>query len=323
MPAHGNKRALAALAAVVAVGGAALTAGAAAASGDDDWGDDEYTATSYPIVLAHGVGGFEDLFGVYEYWYGIPEALEEGGAEVYVTEVSQLSSTEARGEQLLAQVEEIAAIAGAERVNLIGHSHGGLDSRYVASVRPDLVASVTTVGTPHRGAEIADFLREHVEDGSFVESALSRFAERLADILALIAGTSNEQDAIEAVDSLTSEGLAEFNARHPQGLGDARCGGGPAEEGGTRFYSWTGDRWLTNILDPSTVLFGLTSVVYDEPSDGLVGRCSAHFGRVIRDDYRLNHADQVNQVSGLTHLFGPNPKSVFRIHANRLRRQGL
>ena len=284
---------------------------------------ESYTATRYPIVLAHGVSGWDELFGVYQYWYGIPAALEEGGAEVYVTQVSQLASTQERGEQLLAQVEEIVAITGAERVNLIGHSHGGLDSRYVAAVRPDLVASVTTVGTPHRGAEIADFLRANVREGSFSERVLRVFAERLSDVLALLAGTRNPQDAIGAVESLTTEGMAAFNEQYPAGVPESACGDGAAEVDGVRFYSWSGNRWLTNILDPSTALFGLTSLVYDERNDGMTGQCSSRFGYVIRDDYRLNHADQINQVLGLTHLFGPSPRSLFRIHANRLREQGL
>jgi triacylglycerol lipase len=284
---------------------------------------DDYGATRYPIVLAHGASGWDELFGVYQYWYGIPAALEEAGAEVYVTQVSQLATTEERGEQLLAQIEEIVAITGAPRVNLIGHSHGGLDSRYVAAVRPDLVASVTTVGTPHRGAEAADFLRANVKEGSFSEAVLRIFAERLVDVLALLSGTRNEQDAIGAIESLTSEGMAAFNALYPHGVPETPCGEGAAEVDGVRFFSWSGNRWLTNVLDPSTVLFGLTNLLYSEPSDGLVGQCSSRFGVVIRDDYRMNHADQVNQVLGLTHLFGPNPRSLYRIHANRLREQGL
>ncbi len=283
----------------------------------------DYADTRYPIVLAHGASGWDELFGVYQYWYGIPAALEEAGAEVYVTEVSQFASTEERGEQLLAQVEEIVAITGAGRVNLIGHSHGGLDSRYVAAVRPDLVASVTTVGTPNRGAEVADFLRERVHEGSFTESVLSLFAERLGDVLALLSGTRHPQDAIGSIESLSTAGMAAFNELYPQGVPDTPCGEGAAEVDGVRYYSWSGNRWLTNILDPSTALFGLTSLVYDERSDGLVGQCSSRLGAVIRDDYRLNHADQINQVLGLTHLFGPSPKSLFRIHANRLRQQGL
>src|SRR5262249_50239320 len=80
-----------------------------------------YTKTKYPIVLEHGLAGFDELFGVYEYWFLIPEALEDGGATVFVTEVSQFNSTEARGEQLIDQIEQIVAITGKPKVNLIGH----------------------------------------------------------------------------------------------------------------------------------------------------------------------------------------------------------
>ncbi|MCK6685663.1 MAG: triacylglycerol lipase, partial [Thermoanaerobaculia bacterium] len=114
-----------------------------------------YTQTRYPIVLCHGMAGFDRLFGVLDYWYAIPSDLRSGGARVFVTQVSSFNSTEARGEQLLSQVKQIIALTGAAKVNLIGHSHGGLDVRYVAAARPDLVASVSTIGSPHKGADLA------------------------------------------------------------------------------------------------------------------------------------------------------------------------
>src|SRR5216110_2936751 len=117
-----------------------------------------YTKTRYPIVLAHGAAGFDSLSGILDYWFGIPEDLAAGGAKVFVTEVSQFNTPEVRGEQLVAQLERIRAITGKAKVNLVGHSQGGFDVRYVAAVRPDLVASVTTIGTPHRGTQIADYL---------------------------------------------------------------------------------------------------------------------------------------------------------------------
>jgi len=96
------------------IGGAlALTGQAYAATGSG------YTATKYPIVLAHGMLGFDSLLGI-DYWYGIPSALRRDGAQVYVTEVSQLNTSELRGEELLAQVEEIVAISGKPKVNLVG-----------------------------------------------------------------------------------------------------------------------------------------------------------------------------------------------------------
>jgi triacylglycerol lipase len=302
-------------------GGAVLAA--ALCSSGQAWATG-YTETQYPIVLAHGMAGFDRLFGVYEYWFGIPSALARDGAQVYVTSVPQFNSTEARGEALLAQVEEIVAITGAAKVNLIGHSHGGLDVRYVASVAPHLVASVTTVGSPHRGADLADFLRANVDEDGFTEGVLSLFADSLGAIIALLSGSwDNEQDAALAIESLTTAGAAQFNAAHPMGLPTTSCGDGAWIDGGVRFYSWSGNRSLTNFLDPSDLLFALSSIVYDSSNDGLVECCSSHLGRVIRDDYRLNHLDEVNQVFGLAHLFGPSPKTLFRVHANRLKNEGM
>ena len=63
-----------------------------------------YTQTRYPIVLVHGLVGFDKLLGV-DYFYGIPQALSRDGAIVYVAQVSATASSEQRGEQLLAQVE--------------------------------------------------------------------------------------------------------------------------------------------------------------------------------------------------------------------------
>jgi len=281
-----------------------------------------YTKTKYPIVLAHGMAGFNTLFGVLEYWFGIPGSLRDRGAKVYVTSVSQFNTTEARGEQLLAQVKTIAALNGG-KVNLIGHSHGGLDVRYVAAVRPDLVASVTSVGSPHKGAALADYLRANVSGGSFTESVLAFFANSLGTVLGMLSGKSNPQDAIAALGSLTSAGMATFNAKYPQGVPSTACGSGAATVGSVRYYSWSGTGILTNALDSSDNPLWLSSTFYPEANDGLVGKCSSHLGTVIRDNYFHNHLDEVNQTIGLVSIFESNPKTLFDNHANRLKNLGL
>src|SRR5207237_6545661 len=48
-----------------------------------------YTATKYPIVLIPGLLGFKALLGEVDYFTGLPEALQAGGATVYVATVSQ------------------------------------------------------------------------------------------------------------------------------------------------------------------------------------------------------------------------------------------
>jgi triacylglycerol lipase len=282
-----------------------------------------YTETRFPIVLAHGMAGFGSVFGVIDYWYKIPAALRKDGAEVFVARVSQFHHTEERGEQLLAQVEEIVAITGKPKVHIIGHSHGGLDARYVAAVRPDLVASVTTIGSPHHGADMANFLRNHVVEDSFAEGAVGFLGNKLGAVLALLSGSRHPQDARAALDALTNEGMADFNARYPQGLPLLPCADGPEMVNGVRYFSWSGTRAATNILDISDLTLFLASRVYGEDNDGLVGRCSSHLGKVIRSDYAQNHLDEVNQLLGLVHLFSSSPISIFRAHANRLRNLGL
>lgn len=51
-----------------------------------------YTQTRYPIVLVHGLFGFDSALGI-DYFYGIPDALRQGGAKVYVAQVSAEANT--------------------------------------------------------------------------------------------------------------------------------------------------------------------------------------------------------------------------------------
>lgn len=283
-----------------------------------------YTQTQYPIVLTHGMLGFDKLLGV-DYWYGIPATLRRDGAKVYVTQVSQLNTSEARGEELLAQVEEIIAISGQSKVNLLGHSHGGPTIRYVAAVRPDLVASVTSIGGPHKGSAAADFIR-NVPPGSAGETLLAGIVNGLGSLINLLSNnpSTSPQNALGTLESLNSVGAAVFNAKFPQGVPTTACGEGTYRVNGINYYSWSGTSPVTNLLDPSDLLTGAASLTFKgEASDGLVGRCSSHLGKVIRDNYRMNHLDEVNQFIGLTSWFETSPVSVYRQHANRLKNASL
>jgi triacylglycerol lipase len=282
-----------------------------------------YTKTRYPIVLAHGLGGFDELFGVLDYWFDIEDELEDGGANVFVTSVAPLNTPQARGEQLIDQIETILAVTGKAKVNLIGHSQGGLDARYVLAVRPDLVASVTTVGSPHKGADLADFLAANFVNGGFTQAVLQGLGSALGTVLGLLGGNSNPNDAVAALSALTAASMAQFNAQYPAGVPTSACGSGATSAGGVRLYSWSGTGVLTNVLDIGDPALGVASLFYNESNDGLVERCSSRFGSVIRDNYFMNHLDEVNQVIGLVSLFESNPTTVFRAHANRLKNAGL
>ncbi|UTH73772.1 triacylglycerol lipase [Chromobacterium sp. IIBBL 290-4] len=283
-----------------------------------------YTQTRYPIVLVHGLFGFGQMLGV-DYFYQVPAALQADGAQVFVAEVSATDSNEARGEQLLQQVQRIVAITGAQKVNLIGHSQGAPTARYVAGVRPDLVASVTTVGGVNKGSTVADIVRGVAPPGSVSEAVASAVAGALSKVIAFFSGTSNlPQYPIAALDSLTTPGSLAFNAKFPAGVPTTACGEGAYEANGVRYYSWTGAATTTNILDPLTVPMGALGLAFGStPSDGLVGVCSAHLGQVIRDNYQMNHVNEINQSFGLVSLFEVSPVTLYRQQANRLKNAGL
>lgn len=283
-----------------------------------------YTQTRYPIVLVHGLLGFDSVLGVYDYWYGIGNELKAGGAQVYTASVSASNYTELRGEQLIHDLDTLRAITGKQKFNLIGHSHGGPTARYVASVRPDLVASVTLLGSPNAGAPMADAISTTLPPASPLRAIVASFVNAFSGFLGALSGNSDPQNALGALASLSTAGSAQFNARHPQGKPATICGSGAATVDGIRYYSLSGTSVLTNVFDISDPLMVAGSVVFGfEANDGLVGRCSSHWGTVLRDDYGWNHLDEVNQLLGLRGLFSSSPVSVLRAQANRLKTLGL
>lgn len=280
-----------------------------------------YTQTRYPIVLVHGLFGFDSFLGL-DYFYGIPSALRQDGARVFVAQVSAANSTEMRGEQLLAQVKNIMAITGANKVNLVGHSHGGPTIRYVAGVAPKLVASATSIGGVNKGSRVADILGRTVPPGTISETLVNNAAKAFVALINLgSGGTSLPQTPTSALNSLTTAGSADFNRRFPQAV-PAGCGSGAELVNGVRYYSWTGTLPVTNVLDVSDGPLGIMSLVFGEANDGLVSACSSRLGKHL-GDYRQNHLDEVNQVVGLRDWFSVDPVTLYRQHANRLKQAGL
>jgi triacylglycerol lipase len=130
-------------------------------------------------------------------------------------------------------------------------------------------------------------------------------------LLTFLAGNSYKEDFMASMNSLTPQNAAVFNAKHAAGVPTTACGEGAYTANGIKNYSWSGTSAVTNILDPLDTFFGITSLVAtSEANDGLVGKCSSHFGKVIRDDYPHNHGDAINQLFGVRGLFTPAPTDV-------------
>ena len=115
-------------------------------------------ATKYPIILAHGIAAKQvrimNAFG------HIEDVLRDEGYTVYVADTDGFGSIESNAMQLKRFSERVMAECGVEKVNIIGHSKGGLDAKYMILElgMEDSVASLTTLCTPHRGSIIASWI---------------------------------------------------------------------------------------------------------------------------------------------------------------------
>ena len=194
--------------------------------------------------------------------------------------------------------------------------------RYVADVIPTKVASLTLIHSPAKGSPVGDLLVGVVPAGT-AQSFIGSVSDAIMGIIGFLAGNNRPEDSLAALNSLTTSGAATFNAAHTNGMPTTTCGEGAYTANGIKNYSWSGTSSFTNVIDPLDYFFGITGLAGTEANDGLVGKCSSHFGKVLRDDYPWNHADAINHTFGVQGLFAPDPVDVYRAHANRLKNAGV
>lgn len=282
----------------------------------------EYTKTKHPIVMVHGLYGFDDLIGI-ENFYKVPAAMRRGGATLHVVTTSGINTPEVRGEQLIKKLDELVAITGVKKYNLIGHSLGAPTSRYVASLRPDLVASVSTVAGVNDGTGLADNLAG-VANTPIIGDILHGAGNLFGGVIDLIQGERFEHNTRAGANAMSQAGMDVFNAKYPDAVPAEYCGQGEHIVNGIAYYSWTGNVVRTNRLDIFDPLHILNSWTMEgQENDGFVPKCSTHLGKVIRNDYPHNHFDYMNWFLGLHGADAPDPRSIYRAHANRLKLDGL
>ena len=271
--------------------------------------DANLSGPPYPIVLHHGFSGWKDVQALnIAYFYGVAEALANAGeTQVFETQVDPYRSTEVRGDQLAAQIDQILADTGKDKVNVIGHSQGGLDARYVISTLGygDRIASLTSISTPHRGTRIAQALLKTVPDWSdpLINAIAGLIGKSLFDI-------DSDQDMRESLKSMSEDYVQlVFNPANPN---DSRVG----------YYSYAGrsndangvpdcdGSWIPG--DPSVVdhidpLLALTGAYLKKPgegikchndncaNDGVVTVQSARWG-LFMGCVPADHFDEVGQI---------------------------
>jgi triacylglycerol lipase len=251
--------------------------------------------TRYPTVLFHGFGGAES-FGDLAYFNGVREALEPQGYALHSPSVSPFATTEARALEWELHLESLLEQGLGRRFNLIGHSQGGLDARYLVGGlgRADLVASVITVGTPHYGTPIADLLYGAVDSGLVDAFWVDLGTEAFVQIFGLV---GDENSLVDAMGAFTTETLAEFNSTVP-------------DHPDVYYASWAGVTCGAldfscqaacggEIVDPLLAIFNLILDDFGDRNDGMLLAESAVWG-----DYQgaicADHADQVGLFGGTT-----------------------
>lgn len=159
--------------------------------------DQSVCETKYPILLVHGVF-FRDT-QYFNYWGRIPKELEMNGATVFYGNHSSAASIAESAAELKTRIAEVLSETGAEKVNIIAHSKGGLDCRYaIANLGiEEQVASLTTINTPHRGCLFADYLLTQISPeikdkvANTYNAALRKFGDSDPDFLAAVQDLTN------------------------------------------------------------------------------------------------------------------------------------
>ncbi len=197
----------------------------------------------HPVVLAHGVLGFDEIALAGRrprYFRNSAEQLGPLGAEFHTPRVPPAAPVSVRAGRLVALVRELPGA----RVNVIAHSMGGLDARFAIAQLglADRVASLVTIGSPHHGTPLA-------------ELPLSRATARLLKI--------------QALRDLTPRALERFNRETPDDPGVAYCS----------VIAATSLTHTNPLLWPSHAYLSARA----GPNDGLVPASSQKWGKVLRE----------------------------------------
>lgn len=246
---------------------------------DEERVSEQICKTKYPILMVHGVF-FRD-FPHLNYWGRIPKELEKNGATIYYGNHNSASAVNDSALELEKRILEIVEETGCEKINIIAHSKGGLDSRVAISMTKaaSYVASLTTVNTPHRGCEFADYLLDKIPEEA--KNGIAQQYNRAAAILG-----DNDPDFLAAVYDLTHEKCAERNKT--------------ILDNENIYYQSVGSKLNHAHSGRFPLNFSYHLVKYfDGNNDGLVGENSFEWGSKyqlikVRGKRGVSHADMID-----------------------------
>lgn len=227
-------------------------------------GSTDSCTTKYPIILAHGMGASAEILGIIDYWGGLDDALEDEGADVYITSVNGMDSTANKAADFKRQFLQILAASGASKANIIGHSHGTIYTRYAITNLglSDKVASYTSIAGPHRGSVVCDAIVGLVPD------SLEWLVGDMMDfVYSFIFGDTDPNSLENAYDLTTTYMINVFNPNTPN-------------MEAVYYQSWAGKIKTMAINARNWYFIGTWPLLlaYEGANDGLVSVNSAKWG---------------------------------------------
>ena len=153
--------------------------------------------TKYPVVLVHGMV-IKD-FKRYRAFRKIRDNLTKNGVKVYVTNQDGLGRINTNAIQLKEEILKILKEEKVDKVNLIAHSKGGVDCRYMISKlnMDNHSASLTTLSTPHYGSKMSTNIMKMPKwfakfAAIFINGAYRIFKDSQPDIIGLAYDVSDK-----------------------------------------------------------------------------------------------------------------------------------
>ncbi len=272
--------------------------------------------TRYPTVFMHGMAGTDSYIDVVDYWWQLEEHLSTFGYAVRMPGVDAFSTYPVRAAQWKTHIDAMVEEGLGRRFNLLGHSQGGLDARYLTSILDTeaRIVSVTTVASPHRGSSVAD-LTTGAFDAFYVDPVtINSVVQAIAGLVGL-----SGADLVGQVQGMSTEAMEAFNDE-------------VLDVPGVYYSSWSGRSCsATNlicqagnegeVIDPLFAAPFAFMQLAEGDNDGVTGVESCKWGEWM-GEVPADHMDEVG------HLFDNNNgafdhKAFYADELRRLAARGL
>lgn len=249
----------------------------------------ELIRVRYPVVLMHGFGALASLRRG-GHLHEEAMSLRGHGVLAFAPNVAPYNTVRVRSATWKSHLERILEETGADKLNLIAQSMGGLDARYLISqlgMAPH-IESLVTISTPHHGTSVASFVLEQPQ-------RLREWTAAAANWMGTRSLPDSDADFMTAVEEFTPEFVCEeFNPVVP----DAPT---------VRYWSYAGHAGKGTDIIMNPFLRILNGILFDREgiNDGFVSVESARWGE-FKGLVEADHAEQV----GIQIV----PGSRFKVH---------